>query len=187
MRNIALPVTKETVMAIRTDTDRAGGQLVAERAGSSRRRNLTLLLLGSIIVSFLAASSAPTPLYALYARQWGFSPLAVTIVFGVYALAVLGGLLAFGRISDHVGRREQERAGVLSLLYIVSYLGMGLPAVIGGVLVTEVNGLLPTTREYGTAVIVLAVLALGGLLVHRPERAIGGSQPAPVTGATSRS
>jgi heme A synthase len=66
---------------------------------------------------------------------------------------------------------EQERAGVLSLLYIVSYLGLGLPAVIGGVLVTEVNGLLPTAREYGTAVIVLAVAALGGLLAHRPQQA----------------
>ncbi|MGD0063907.1 MAG: MFS transporter [Streptosporangiaceae bacterium] len=392
-------------------------------AGSTRRRGLTLLLLGSIIVSFLAASSAPTPLYALYAARWGFSPLATTIVFGVYALAVLAGLLMFGRLSDHVGRRpvllaglalqavamiifataggigtlmiarvvqglatgsslgavgagmldldrrrgalansfapgvgtasgalisalavqflpapthliylillgvfavqatgvltmretapgrpgglkslrpdirlpktirtevaiaapvlfavwalagfyaslgpaltatllhsssvvygglslfilagvaagsvlafnraeprpalylsiaalitgvavtlaaastdtaagffigtaiagvgfgggfqggirlvlpllrEHERAGVLSVLYIVSYLGMGLPAVVGGVLVTKVNGLLPTTREYGTAVIVLAVVALGGLLVHRPQQA----------------
>ncbi len=59
---------------------------------------------------------------------------------------------------------------MLSLLYIVSYLGMGLPAVAGGVLVTKVNGLLPTTREYGTAVIVLAVVVLGGLLVHRPRQ-----------------
>ena len=34
---------------------------------------------------------------------------------------------------------ERERAGVLSLLYIVSYLGLGVPAVVGGVLVTEVE------------------------------------------------
>ncbi|HEY2263873.1 MAG TPA: MFS transporter, partial [Streptosporangiaceae bacterium] len=62
---------------------------------------------------------------------------------------------------------ERERAGVLSLLYVVSYLGLGVPAVIAGVLVTEVNGLLDTAREYGVAVIVLAVLALGGLLLTR--------------------
>jgi len=395
-------------------------------AGSRRRRALTLVLLGSIVVSFLAASAAPTPMYALYARQWGFSALATTVVFGVYALAVLAGLLTFGRVSDYTGRRpvlltglavqvvatvlfitadglgtlllarvvqglatgatlgavgaamldldrrrgavansfapgvgtgcgvlisalavqylpdpthliylallavfgvqavgvlvmretaprrpgawrslvpdvrlptalrgeiaiaapvmfavwalagfygslgpaltgalvhstsvvygglslfilagvgagsvlafhrteprpvlylsigtlvagvavtlaavsadsaagffagtaiagigfgggfqggirlvvplagEQERAGVLSLLYIVSYLGLGLPAVVGGVLVTEVNGVLETAREYGVAVILLATLALGGLLVRRPAKTAPG-------------
>jgi MFS family permease len=66
---------------------------------------------------------------------------------------------------------ERERAGVLSLLYIVSYLGLGVPAVIAGVLVTEVNGLLETAREYGSAVIVLAAVALAGLLLHRPKQA----------------
>lgn len=70
-----------------------------------RRDRLTLLLLASIIVSFLAASSAPTPLYALYAKQWGFSPLATTVAFGAYAVAVLASLLTFGKLSDHVGRR----------------------------------------------------------------------------------
>ena len=59
---------------------------------------------------------------------------------------------------------------MLSLLYLVSYLGLGVPAVIGGVLVTEVNGLLATVREYGSAVVVPAALALAGLLVHRPPR-----------------
>ncbi len=62
---------------------------------------------------------------------------------------------------------ERERAGVLSLLYVVSYLGLGVPAVIAGVLVTEVSGLLEVAREYGVAVIVLAVLALAGLLLTR--------------------
>jgi MFS family permease len=66
---------------------------------------------------------------------------------------------------------DRERAGVLSSLYIVSYLGLGVPAVIAGVLVTEVNGLLATAQEYGSAVIVLAVVALGGLLARRPQKA----------------
>ena len=46
-----------------------------------------------------------TPLYAIYQRQWGFSPITTTIVFGVYAVAVLAALLALGRLSDSVGRR----------------------------------------------------------------------------------
>ena len=70
------------------------------------------MLLGSIVVSFLAASAAPTPMYALYAARWGFSPLATTVVFGVYALAVLAGLLTFGRLSDHTGRRPVLLAGL---------------------------------------------------------------------------
>lgn len=51
------------------------------------------------------ASSAPTPLYATYQRNWGFSPIATTVVFGVYAVAVLVTLLVFGRLSDYAGRR----------------------------------------------------------------------------------
>lgn len=54
-----------------------------------------------------------------------------------------------------------------SLLYTVSYLGMGLPAVVAGVLVVRGGGLIDTTYEYGAAVVALAVLALGGLLRTR--------------------
>jgi len=68
-------------------------------------RNAAFYLLASITVSFLAGSSAPTPLYGLYQAQWGFSPIMVTVIFGIYALAVLVALLFAGRLSDHVGRR----------------------------------------------------------------------------------
>lgn len=61
--------------------------------------------------------------------------------------------------------QPHERAGVLSLLYVVSYLGLGVPAVIGGVLVVHGGGLLQTAREYGIAVIVLTAAALVGLLL----------------------
>ncbi len=66
---------------------------------------VALGFLASIIVSFLAASSAPTPLYDLYASRWGFSALTTTIIFSGYAVAVLAALLVLGRVSDHVGRR----------------------------------------------------------------------------------
>ena len=54
---------------------------------------------------FLAASSAPTSLYAVYQARWGLTPITVTIVFGIYALAVLAALLTLGSFSDYVGRR----------------------------------------------------------------------------------
>jgi MFS family permease len=83
---------------------RAGGA----HAASPRRRlpgTVAFYLLASIIVAFLAGSSAPTPLYAVYAARWDFSPITTTVVFGVYALAVLTALLTVGSLSDHVGRR----------------------------------------------------------------------------------
>jgi len=78
------------------------------RAGRPRARlagTPALVLLASLIVSLLAASSAPTPLYGVYQQRWGFSPVTTTVVFGVYALAVLASLLTLGRLSDYVGRR----------------------------------------------------------------------------------
>jgi hypothetical protein len=64
-----------------------------------------------------------------------------------------------------------QRAGVVSLLYVVSYLGLGVPAVLAGFGVVDGGGLINTARYYGAAVIALAVLALVGLLKSRPARA----------------
>jgi len=74
-----------------------------------------------IVMSLLGSSSAPTPLYAIYQHQWRFSPTAVTIVFGVYAAAVLSSLLFFGKLSDHVGRRP-----VIVTALIVQALAMAV-------------------------------------------------------------
>ena len=73
-------------------------------------KDAAFYLLASITISFLAGSSAPTPLYALYQAKWGFSPITVTIIFGIYALSVLTALLFVGRLSDHLGRRPVNDA-----------------------------------------------------------------------------
>jgi predicted MFS family arabinose efflux permease len=91
-------------------------------------RNAAFYLLASITVSFLAASSAPTPLYALYQAHWGFSPITGTCIFAVYALAVLLALLFAGRLSDHLGRRP-----VLIAATAVQAATMVLFATAGGV------------------------------------------------------
>ncbi|MER7839530.1 MFS transporter [Streptomyces sp. NPDC096040] len=85
-------------------------------------------VLASIVVSFLAASSAPTPLYASYQAEWGFSPITTTVVFGIYAIAVLSGLLVLGKLSDHVGRRP-----VLITAIAAQAVAMVLFSVAGGV------------------------------------------------------
>jgi MFS family permease len=76
-------------------------------------------LLASITVSFLAGSSVPTPLYPLYQRMWGFSPVMLTIVFGIYALAVLAALLIAGRLSDHLGRRPVLIVAAISQAFVM--------------------------------------------------------------------
>lgn len=107
-------------------------QLPAHAA--ARRRILSLGpkasmgVLASILISLLGSSSAPTPLYAIYQQHWGFSPITVTVVFGVYAVAVLSSLLIFGRISDQVGRRP-----VLVAALIVQALAMVVFITAGGV------------------------------------------------------
>src|ERR1700712_58387 len=62
-------------------------------------------LQAAILVTFFAASSAPTPLYGLYEREWGFSSITLTIVFASYVVALLGALLTVGSLSNHLGRR----------------------------------------------------------------------------------
>jgi len=64
-----------------------------------------------------------------------------------------------------------QRAGLVSLLYVVSYLGLGVPAVLAGFGVVHGGGLISTARYYGAAVIALAALALFGLTRNRPGRA----------------
>lgn len=58
---------------------------------------LTVLMVGTNI---------PTPLYPVYARAFGFSPLVVTLIFATYAAVLMPSLLVFGPLSDVVGRRR---------------------------------------------------------------------------------
>lgn len=59
-----------------------------------------------------------------------------------------------------------ERAGVLSVLYAIAYLALGVPAVLGGIRVAHGGGVIGTANEYGVAVMVLGALALAGSLVR---------------------
>jgi MFS family permease len=101
--------------------------------GQTTRRTLpdgvAFVLLASTIVAFLACSSVPTPLYAVYQAEWGFSPITITVVFGVYALAVLAALLTVGRLSDHIGRRPvlAVAIAVQSLTMLVFAGANGVP------------------------------------------------------------
>ena len=64
-----------------------------------------------------------------------------------------------------------ERAGVLSVVYVLAYLAMGLPAIAGGLRAVHGGGVFETAREYGLGVIVLASLALLGSLRQTAAKA----------------
>lgn len=78
----------------------------------ARQRTATLALASSLVVSFLAASSAPTPLYARYEAMWHTGPFIGTVAFAIYAFAVLAGLLTLGRLASYLGRRPILLAAV---------------------------------------------------------------------------
>ena len=81
-----------------------------------------------LLVLVLAASGVPSPLYRVYAEEFGFGTGTLTLVFAVYAFALLAALLTVGALSDHVGRRP-----VLAVALLVEAAAMGLFFVADGV------------------------------------------------------
>jgi MFS family permease len=129
-------------------------------------------LQGSITLSFLAGSSAPTALYPIYQARWGFSPITLTVIFGIYALAVLASLLVAGRLSDHVGRRPVLL--VSTLAQVVAMAVLSTADGVGGLLAGRVIQGLAT----GAA---MAAVGAGLLDIDRVRGAIANAI-APVTG-----
>jgi MFS family permease len=106
-RASAAPVRRpasETVAALPADPF-ARRPWLSGRGSQRLTGRPAVFVLASLIVALLASSAAPTPLYAIYQARWHFTPITTTVVFGVYAVAVLAGLLTMGKLSDHVGRR----------------------------------------------------------------------------------
>ncbi|MCP2163819.1 MFS transporter [Goodfellowiella coeruleoviolacea] len=86
----------------------------------------------AISVLFMAASSAPSPLYVVYQQQWGFSATVLTVVFAIYVVGLLGSLLVVGALSDHVGRRPVLGAAILlESVSLVLFLTAGDVTVLG--------------------------------------------------------
>ena len=73
----------------------------------------SLWFLAITLLSFLAASTAPTPLYHLYQEHLQFSAATLTVIFGVYAISLLVALLTVGSLSDYLGRKPVIFTAVL--------------------------------------------------------------------------
>lgn len=81
----------------------------------------TLILHTATLMSFMAAASAPAPLYQIYQRLWHFSPVILTLIFATYAFLLLLSLIVVGALSDFIGRRP-----VILLAISLQILSMSL-------------------------------------------------------------
>jgi MFS family permease len=114
------------------DASAAPGQ----RPGSPRRRLATLSLASSVVVAFLAAANAPSPLYQRYEAAWHASPLIGTIAFAAYAAAVLAGLLWLSQLPAVFGRRRVLFAAIcaeIAALLLCAVAGSFVLIVVGRV------------------------------------------------------
>ncbi|MFJ3369866.1 MFS transporter [Pseudomonas sp. NPDC086251] len=83
----------------------------------------SLWFLAITLLSFLAASTAPTPLYHLYQEHLQFSAATLTLIFGVYAISLLAALLTVGSLSDYLGRKPVIfTAVVLNILAMLLFI-----------------------------------------------------------------
>jgi hypothetical protein len=79
---------------------------------------------------------------------------------------------------------SDDRAGLITAVYMVSYLATGIPAVIAGI-ATSQYGLHDTALVYSLVVAALAAVGAGSFLVRRmgaaggPERGTGYPDPPP--------
>ncbi len=82
------------------------------------RRARRLPTIAAVLAIFTAifASNVPTPLYAVWQAEWGFSGTALTSVFSVYVVGVIGALLTIGPLSDLAGRRQVLVPGLLCMV-----------------------------------------------------------------------
>ncbi|MEV6400668.1 MFS transporter [Streptomyces sp. NPDC051907] len=143
---------------------------------AARRRSASFVLDASILATFLAASSAPTPLYPLYQDQWRLSAATVTVVFSAYSLALLTALLTTGALSDHLGRRP-----VLAGALLLAVASMVLLAT------AEDSGSLIAARILQGAATGTATSAAGAALLDlqdplRPGRSTLTNSIAPIAG-----
>jgi MFS family permease len=79
-------------------TTRSGDVVSASRVG--------YILTSGVLLATMVGGTLPIPLYVLYEQQMGFGALGVTIVFAAYVIGTLSALVAFGDLSDHIGRRK---------------------------------------------------------------------------------
>ncbi|ROQ99117.1 putative MFS family arabinose efflux permease [Streptomyces sp. 2132.2] len=129
----------------------------AEAAAAPRGSGFWVV--GAVLVLLMLSSSVPSALYVLYQQRWGLSSGTITVVFALYAVTVLIGLLLFGSLSDTLGRRPVLGGGL-----VLAIVSMGLFAGAQGL------GLLLAARAVQGLAVGLATGAMGAALLELAPR-----------------
>jgi MFS family permease len=82
-------------------------------ASVATRSRTPFLIVATALFVLLLDGNLPTPLYAVYRARFGFSGTELTLIFAIYAVALIPSLLVFGQLSDRVGRRRVIAGGLL--------------------------------------------------------------------------
>jgi MFS family permease len=125
----------------------------------------TMARLGSVAI----AVGAILFVFALVWTSIALFVLASIVGGGGFGSGYLGSIRSVSQLAE-----LHERAGLISAVYVVSYLAFSIPALVAGVLATHI-GLRATSFAYGAFVAIVAVgaSAFGGVNVRR-ERGIAG-------------
>jgi MFS family permease len=130
--------------------------LAAELSRRNARRRAAFWLLASVFAAVMLGTTLPTPLYPIYQAQWHFSAAVVTVIFAVYAAAVLVTLLLAGRSSDQAGRKPvlAVAIGVSALSTVAFIVAPGTGVLLAGRVLSGLSAGLMT----GTATATLTEL-----------------------------
>ena len=77
------------------------------------RHGLGFWAIAYAYLAVMAFSAVPSPLFAIYRQQEGFSALTITFIYAVFAIGVIVSLFLVGHLSDWHGRRRVLAPAVL--------------------------------------------------------------------------
>ncbi|WP_322028644.1 MFS transporter [Paraburkholderia sp. J76] len=121
-------------------------------------RRASFWVSAAVVAHTLWTSAAPAMTYRLYASEWHLTPTTTAEIFAIYPIVVVSVLIAFGGLSDQIGRRATMLLGLgasflgaltLALAHDVSWLfaarafmgvGVGLTAGPSTAAMVEFNG-----------------------------------------------
>ena len=148
---------------------------------STSQRQSSFWLVALVFTVVMAFTTAPTPLWSLFAARDRFSSLTITIVFAAYAVAVALSLFLAGHLSDLYGRRRVVATGIalnvlaagvfvawpelpgLLLARVTSGLGVGVITATATAWLLELDAAQRPTPSGRRAQVIAPAANLGGL------------------------
>jgi MFS family permease len=138
----------------------------------SLRTSFWLVVAAQVLL--FAGSNFPTPLFPIYEQRYGFGSGVVTLLFGVYVVALVPTLLLLGRVADRIGRRPLLATGIaITVISSVAFAtAQGLPWLFAGEIIYGIGGGM-----------VMSCVAVAIRELHPKQHVAGGALAASVAAA----